>query len=357
MTGLQLNSAQLAAPLADDTLEQPILWLGISGFSPQQRAILDAFLSRPSSLPQWRPCAFGDADAWLVNGGRVTVLPDGNLRVAAGLPVERALNLNLDEVDRPIAFSTPLASADFEPRCTFDAASPASVLGTLLRFDHWLLWLRSQFAIGARIVQQGEQLRGGVFHLHYGGALLAVLDFRQGKAAVSPRAHPADLLKARWDRRPARAGDAPPGFLAVTPGQFAWSYVRRTDRDLLPPRYATEPIYFRRAPNVPLRWLRDSQLLLLRELSGEPATLEGLRQRTSLPVDQLRRDLACLYYVSSITTTVAKAHAPVPRPRDSEPYSSGPAMDWLPSAQRTGHDLTVPVLLEQKSGVPRRSPD
>lgn len=343
-------SARQPDPAAGRADERPVLWLGISGFSPQQRAVLDAFLVRPPSLPQWRTCSFSDADALLVNGGKVTVMADGSLRVAAGLPNERALNLNPNEMDRPIAFSTPLPSSGFEPRCAFDASSLASVHGVLLQFDRWMQLVRSQFVIGSRIVHDGERLRGGVFHLNHGGALLAVLDFRQGNGAVSPAAHPADLLKARWDRRPLGASDTPPGFLAVTPSQFAWSYVRRTERDLLPPRYATETIYFRRAPKVPLRWLRDSQLLLLRELAAEPATLEGLRGRTSLPVSHLRHDLACMYYAGSVTTTPAKARAPAGRQRVSEAFSSDPPVDSLQMAQ-LAPDLTAPAVLVYKAGA------
>ncbi|HWP10257.1 MAG TPA: hypothetical protein VNN06_00435, partial [Ramlibacter sp.] len=63
----------------DAAEEQPILWLGMAGFSPQQRTDLAAFLSRRSGLSRWRVCAFGEADAWWVNGAKVRVMPDGNL--------------------------------------------------------------------------------------------------------------------------------------------------------------------------------------------------------------------------------------------------------------------------------------
>src|SRR5215213_4027526 len=106
-----------------DIAEQPVLWLGISGFTPGQRASLEAALPRAAALPRWRLCALGDADAWWVNGAKVRLMPDGNLKVAAGLPTEHALQLNLSEVDRPVAFASPLASPQFEPRCVFDPES------------------------------------------------------------------------------------------------------------------------------------------------------------------------------------------------------------------------------------------
>ena len=332
--------------------EQPILWLGMSGFAPQQRPVLEASLLRSAGSPSWRTCAFGDADAWLVNGRSVRVMPGGNLKVVPGLPTERALNLNLSEVDRPVAFALPLASGDIEPRCTFDPASTASVHAVLAQFEGWLRLLRSQFVLGAQLVERGAELRLGVYHLSYGGRLLAVLDLYEGKCAISPGAHPADLWDAQWNRRPVGARAMPPGFLAATPAQLAWAYVCRTDRDLLPARYVTDLIYYRHVPRVPVRWLHDSQLMLLRELSVEPATFEALRQRTGLTVRHLKQDLTCLYYATAITTTPSKAAKLLPARRDSQqPISSGPGLDSLLNTRGSRDqqgDLTAPVLLERR---------
>ena len=44
---------------------------------------------------------------------------------------------------------------------------------------------------------------------------------------------------------------------------------------------AKKMLYFRRSPRVPLRLLRDSQLMLLRLLNTEPGTMDDLRQRTT----------------------------------------------------------------------------
>ncbi len=246
--------------------EQPILWLGMSGFTQQQRAVLEASLRRSDSLPRWRTCVFGDADAWWVNGAKVKLTPDGNLRVAPGLPTEHALKLNLSEVDRPIAFAMPLAGDEFEPRCKFDPVSEPSIHAVLLQFETWLWLTRAEFVLGAQIVHRDAELRRGVYQVSNGDRLLAVLDFQQGKAAILPRVHPVDLWGAQWVRRPIGAHDLPETFVRATPAQLAWAYVRRTDRDMLPPRYRVDTIYYRRVPGVPMRWLRDSQLMLLREL-------------------------------------------------------------------------------------------
>jgi hypothetical protein len=329
--------------------EQPILWLGMSGFTPEQRASLQGVLDRPGNQPRWRVCAFGDADAWWVNGGRAQLTADGNLRVGGGLPTERALKLNLSEVDRPVAFALPLLSDDFEPRCTFDPLSMPGILGALLQFETWLWLTRAEFVLGAQIVRCAPQARHGVYQVSQGGRLLAVIDFQQGRAAIMPRAHPVDLWEAQWDKRPEGAHDLPESFAPTTPAQLAWAYVRRTDRDLLPPRYRTETIYYRHVPGVPMRWLRDSQLMLLRELSAEPATLTTLRQLTGMPITDVEHDLTCLYYAGAITTTRSRAAVNTVLRPDSQPHTSGPELESLLRADaHVQHqaDLTAPAQLE-----------
>lgn len=332
-------------------MEHPILWLGMTGFAPQERAALEVSLVRPDGLPRWRSCSFGDADAWWINGAKVRLMPDGNLKVGAGLPTEHALNLNVSEVDRPLAFALPLAGDAFEPRFTFEPGSQSSIHRVLLQFEHWLWLVRAQFVLGAQIIHRGPELRREVYHVSYGSRLLAVLDFLQGKAAIAPRAHPVDLWEAQWAKRPVGAHDLPESFVPVTPAQLAWAYVRRTDRDMLPPRYRTHTIYYRHVPGVPLRWLRDSQLMLLRELSAEPGTIESLRQRTGLPLAHIEHDLTCLYYAYAITTTRAKAAARAEPRRESQANTSGPGLDSLLGKDPQGsvqNDLTAPALLEHK---------
>lgn len=341
-------------------LEQPILWLGMAGFAAQQRVALAASLQRSAELPRWRVCAFGDADAWWVNGTHISLLPSGNLKVAAGLPTERALSLNLEEVDRPVAFATPLASPDLEPRCAFDPQSRPSIEAVLLQFDQWLRLLRSQFVLGRHIALKHAELGRGVYHLNLRGQLLAVLDFHDGKVALSPAAHPVDLWEAQWQRRPIGGRDLPPKFLRVTPAQLAWTYVRHSDRELLPQRYRTDTVYYRRVPQVPVGWLRDSQLLLLRELAAEPGNVESLRQRTALPLELMRHDLTCLYYAGAITTTRGKAAKPLASRQDSQPHSCEPALNSLlrEGTSPSHPELTAPALLEHRQlGAPRRPSD
>jgi hypothetical protein len=164
--------------------------------------------------------------------------------------------------------------------------------------------------------------------------------------------HSVDLREASWAKRPPGAAGLPESFVHLTPGQLAWAYVRRTGRDVLPARYRTETIYYRHVPGVPLRWLRDSHLVLLRELSAQPGTMDALRQRTGLALGDAERDLACLYYAGSITTTRAKAAATESARDDSQPHSIGAGFDSVSSGADqtfTEYGATVPVQLESRA--------
>lgn len=341
-------------------MEQPALWIGLAGFAPRERSVLEASLGRFDGLPRWQPGAFGDADAWWLNGAKARVMPDGKLKVAPGLPTERILNLNLDEVDRPVAFALPLAGDDLEPRCTFDPTSEPSILAVLSQFDRWLWLIRAQFALGAQLIGRSAQLRRGVYHVSHKGRLLAVLDFHQGKAALAPQAPPVELWEAEWSKRPIGAHDLPETFVPVTPTQLAWTYVRRTGRDMLPARYRTQTIYYRHVPGVPLRWLTDSQLMVLRELSAEHGTFEALRQRTGLPQATIEHDLSCLYYAYAITTTPGKAAPAAVPATDSQPHSVGPGFESIlrggAPSQPSDNDLTAPALLERKRRFEPKEP-
>lgn len=320
------------------TVEPPILWLGMSGFDPHNRAALERCLARPLGMARWRVCELSEADAWWVNGAKVRVLPDGNLKVAAGLPTERALRLNLSDIDRPVAFAKPLSATEFEPRCTFEVASQPSIQAVLQQFETYLRLLRVQFVLGFQIIECPAKMRRGVYHVLHGANLLAVLDFARGKASLSPRVQPDELEDAVWYRRPDRAGGLPNNFVPLSAAQLAWAYVRHTDRDMLPARYRAETIYYRRVPRVPMSWLRDSQLTLLRELSIEQGTFDCLHQRTALPVHRIHTDLTCLYYAGAITTTRDRAAViPAIGHVDTQPHSSATGLESLLSRAALSH--------------------
>ena len=280
----------------------------MAGFSvDQQERLKTALADQPAGWPVWRKSRFADADAWWINGSNIRVLRDGTVKVAGASGRDRGVQLNLEEIDRPIAFAKPLAQPDFEPMYTFDPASDTSVRGVLQQFEGWLRPLRAQFALGAQIIQRESSLKTGVYHVSHKSTLLAVIDLQEWRAGISPTARPVDFDDAAWEKRPSMANAAPERFVRCSLTQLMWTYAQRTGRDVLPARYRDCIIYFRRSPRVPLRLLQDSHLLVLRELSSAPGTFDTLLQRTGLSAAKLGRHLASLYFAGSITSSRGRA--------------------------------------------------
>lgn len=332
--------------------ELPLLFLGLAGFTPEQRERLQQLLGLlPPGDAVWRVGPFAEADAWLVSGEKSRLVAADTLKILAGLPTERTLQLDLDAVDRPIAFSLPLSSDDFLPKHTFDLRVAASLAAVLRHFEGWLRPLRSQFVLGGQLVARENELLPGIYHVSHKGQLLAVMDFHEWRIGMLRKADPVDFERALWDRRPLEAHDIPNHFLRSNLTHLRWIYAQRTERDVLPPRYRSRPVYFRQAPAVPMRWIRDSQLILLRELSQAAGDFEALLQRTGLTHAQLTRDLASLYFAGSVTTTPDKAGtAGTKDGYDSLPgRSSNAQAPGAPAGPPTlpvpRHDLTAPAQL------------
>lgn len=322
---------------ADD--EQPIMSVALQGFDAAQRRAVTAGLARPRDVPAWSVSAVADADALFVNGANCALTPDRKLHVRPGSSNEDALTLDMGEVHRPVAFSLPLATQALEPRCTFAVSDPASIRSVLEQFDRSLRQVRSMFALGRQITERERAVRGGVFHVLCADQLLAVLNFRTGAASISPAADPAHVEQAQWSKRPLGAGAVPAGFVSTSAIQLQWSHARRTARDLLPDVYRYERIHFQREPLVPLRWLRDSHLVLLRELYVQPNTFAALVQRTGLAPVEAARALASLHYAGAITVDEGKA---APSVTGASPRLTA----LLASVKPAAADLTAPAVLK-----------
>jgi hypothetical protein len=324
------------------SLELPILRLGLAGFSAQQEESLAAALEHAGS-GVWHVGKFADADGWWVNGARARVLPDATVRIAPGVPGSRSLHLDLHDVDRPIAFSLPLATPQLEPLFTFDAGSKRSIAAILEKFEGWLKPVMAQFCLASRILEQETVLGTGVHHVSVNGRLIAVVDMR-GEIGVLPTAGPLDFDNAIWHRLPSAAA-IPDHFVRISLSQLMWQFAQRTARDVLPPRYREDTLYFRRPPRVPQRLLSDSHLLLLRELACAPGEFADLQQRTGLGVTAMARDLAALYFVGAITSNPKRA-APSPAPCGAD----APTL--------AGQPHSVPSGLGTEAGPqpPRRTP-
>ena len=311
------------------SIELPVLRLGAAGFSAVQRQDLRAALPHvaPSALV-WELEDLPAADAWWINGVRAELRQETLLQVPAADPAETALQFQLPDIDRPFAFALPLGCPDLTPMYTFDIESPASMTAVLEKFELGLAPVLAQFCLASHIVEHEAALGGGIFDVRLDGRLLAVVNLR-GEVGVLPGVGPDDFENAEWLRR--SSPRLPEDMAPTSMSQLMWHYSLRTQRAILPRHYRTGPLYFRRPPRLPSRLLRDSHLLLMRELAAAPATFEVLQQRCGLTAVQLARDLAALYFVGAITSNPKRA-TPIPASRKpSEAEAGGASNSGLPS--------------------------
>lgn len=304
--------------------EVPVLRLGLAGFSEaQQKTAVD--LARAAATPRaaWQVVPFAEADAWWLEGSRTLLMPTGMLRVQPGIPSGRSVQIALADVDRPVAFTLPLAAPGFQPAVTLDLAQRDSGVGALHQFAGWMQPMLAQFCLGCSVAEHQPTLAAGSWELLRGADLLAVVDLRLG-AAVLPSATPDDFDGAIWCVR--EHGDVviPTGFSRLSVSRLMWQYALRTQRDLLPAHYRAQPLYFRRPPRLAQGQMRDAHLLVLRELVAQPGlTFAQLQQATGLAEAPLARHLAALYVVGAITSNRKRAlgGADVRSGRDSQPNS------------------------------------
>lgn len=290
-------------------LELPTLRIGLAGFSMEQQDLLRHMLQQENAMRQvWEFSRPEDADALCINGARTQLLADGMLRIASGVPAGRSLVLDPSGLNRPAAFALPVPH-NFPPYLTF-VLEPHSVGLALRELEILLRPTIAQFCLASQILEQEAALGSGVYHVSRAdGTRIAVVDLR-GDVGVLTSASALDFDDALWTPRPRTAEPMPQHFYRCTLSHLMWQYAMRTTRDILPARYRTEMLYFRRAPRLPQRLLADAHLLLLRELASEPGNFNDLQQRTQLPANELAVDLAALYLVGAITSNPKRA-API----------------------------------------------
>jgi len=173
------------------SIELPVLRVGLAGFSAEQQDQLSALLELASSV-SWQVARLAEADVWCVNGARVRVLRDSTISVDCVEPAGRSLQLDLREVDRPVAFAVPLAPRDFKPLYTFEPGSASSVGSILQKFEAWMRPLLAQFCLASCILEQESVLGPGIHHVSAEGVLIAVVNMR-GETGVLPTAGPFEF--------------------------------------------------------------------------------------------------------------------------------------------------------------------
>ena len=336
-------------------IELPVLRLGLAGFNEaQQKAATEIARAASSARAAWQLAPFGEADSWWLEGGRTHIGSNGLMRVQPGVPSGRAVQLALADVDRPVAFTLPLAAHGFQPAVTFDLADRAQGVAVLNQFANWMQIMLAQFCLASSIAEQQPTLGSGSWEVLKGPDLLAVVDLRLG-AGVSPTATATDFASATWCIRDHGAVLIPTTFARASVSQLMWQYALRTRRDLLPPHYRLQPLFFRRPPRLRNNQLKDAHLLLLRELDSSPGMVfQQLQQATGLGEIPLARHLAALYVVGSITTNPRRASDPTRRAGEDSRPSVGSVFVSELDASAFHEALRSPATSDRTAPAPLR---
>lgn len=276
----------------------------MAGFSPEQEQVIQT-AAAASRLTQWVCGPLAGADAWVVNGRCAQHLGDGRIRIASRQTGGRSMQLQLSQEQRPVAFSLPLP-ANLPGVKSFDVDSHDSIVETIGVFEFVLAAEAAQFLLAGHIIDQQEVLGTGTYELRAKGHLIAVVDMR-GEACVLPSVRPANFDVAVWTRADHDRMRVPRNFARASLALLMWRYVSRSPRDLLPERYRSGPIYFRRPPRIDPVLVEEEHLLVMRDLAIRSASFDELKARLQMDDAVLARTLAALYYVGSITANRLRA--------------------------------------------------
>lgn len=324
--------------------QRPVLVLGLIGFTSQERHRIQSQLEiAPVGGVQWRIGNFADANGWLASGERTRVIADDEVVVDAGDADAKPVRLWLPQVDRPIAFSRPFASSEFDPAVSFELNSNTSLLIVLAKLSQWLRPQAMLLYLADLLVQNAGRMRKSrVYHLMQQWRLIGVVDL-QGHIGVLPEATLGDIAGASWLPRPDSASYVPENFARRGTRELLWEFAGRSERDLLPARYREMPIALRKAPLVAQRLMSDAHLFVLRELAQAPRTFAQLCTSAPLPASEIARALAAMYLVGAITSLTESANALLSRDGEASRWP------WWQSSQGQGvsvaQDFTVPAAL------------
>jgi hypothetical protein len=314
-------------------MTEPKLLLGLIGFSADRQLRLAEFLRDAGGAAAWQLCRVDEADAWWAHGLHARPQVDGTLRIPPAVPQERAVRLRFAELDRPLAFAEPAPAGLAPSVARFDMRDTSGMRAVLAHFEAQLRVRVAHLRLAAHMVAHERELHAGFCHLVGGGRLLAVAD-RRGEAGTAPGVTAADIAAGAWTLPPLARCDVPSSFDRIGIPVLMWQYALRSDAVLLPARYRTRPIHFRRVPRVPPQLQRESHLAILRELSRGPLAFDELKQRIGLVDPRLARDLAALYFTGAITTDPARAAPGIAGRREAErfdPSSTGAGFSNLTS--------------------------
>ena len=134
--------------------ELPVLRLGTVGFNEAQEQRIAALAQAAAGkFAAWTVAPLGDADALWLAGSHTQLLPNGILRVSPATLSGRAVQLAMADVDRPVAFTVPIAARNLAPSFRFDLADPAAAAAMLHKFTAWLQPMLAQYCLAACITR------------------------------------------------------------------------------------------------------------------------------------------------------------------------------------------------------------
>jgi len=282
-------------------METPVFRLGLVGFGVSEERLLRELAARYKHA-HWRCGRAEGADAWLINGARVARLHDSRARIIASDETGSGTTLLLDLASRPTAVATPAPQLLLQQvGLSCDLRQRETVASCLAALDRRLAPMRRLYGVAALLVKGNPTVGNAVYELRAGTQLLAVADMK-GQVFVSPDAGAEQLQQAEWKHRARKMVEVPADFAQHPLSELLWTYATRSSVDLLPGRYLECRIYLRRPPRVRPELLEDAHLRIIRELAVGPSDFTELLDRVGIDPKTLRRSLAALYRVGSITS-------------------------------------------------------
>ena len=133
--------------------ETPLVWLGLAGFTVEQRAVIESAMVswHAAGGLAWRLGAFLRADAWMIHGAKARLVSGQTLRVQPAAIHERVVQIDLGDSVRPMAFARPVSAAYREHPLTFELAEPGQILTALAGLEAALVDVRTNFALGGAL--------------------------------------------------------------------------------------------------------------------------------------------------------------------------------------------------------------
>jgi DNA-binding transcriptional ArsR family regulator len=268
----------------------PQLYLALDGFSPQQQALMESWLEselahQSAADIHWKIADLSEADAVL------------QARQVQHHTDEKTINLLKDLPCRIFWMS------DEQERVESLEQSKERFLMTLLELDAPMQMNGLRYVLAGLLVERylAKEPMSGLWHVHAGSSLLAVVDFHRLKVAIRSDAHFLELQDCVWDRRSKQA-KAPPSFAPYPMERLMWEYIRRSGRDVLPKRYWKQPVALRQLPRLPVVFMNEKELALINCLRQQAMTCTELSQALGLSMERTGHLLSALYFAGAITT-------------------------------------------------------